>query len=87
MNVLKIKTEYLTNEFRTAENNGLRNFTKCEHCGFEFCESSVDIVYRHRHRMALCSRCTDNFDNITPWSVEHEKACGLPPFPVTRKGV
>lgn len=76
-----IRTESFIDKYRTEKHNGIRNFTKCEHCGFEYTQASVGIVYRHRYRMILCDRCTDNFDGATPWSAEHTRALGLPVFP------
>lgn len=81
------KTESFTEKYRNDKHNGVRNFTKCEHCGYEDrgAESLVSNVYRHRYKKILCDRCTDNFDGVTVWNDENAREKGLSPFP-DRKG-
>jgi uncharacterized protein with PIN domain len=75
-------TNSFTEEYRTAEHNGARQFSRCEHCNHEVNAKSqyIGIVYRHRYKKILCDRCTDNYDCSTIWSDEYAAKQGLPPF-------
>ena len=75
------ETESFKEKYRTQENNGSGQFSKCEYCGYEnpgiF---GVSIKYRHRYKAILCDRCTDNHDCVTVWTDDYAAKQGLPPY-------
>lgn len=75
-------TKSFTDEYRTEEHNGARQFSECEHCGIKHSNCDwIGIVYRHRYKQILCDRCTDNHDRSTVWTDEYAAKNGLPPYP------
>lgn len=78
-------TKQFPDKLRTQEYNGLYGFSECEVCGAREPLYATKIRYCHRARKIMCDRCIDNFDGITPWSDEHARKFGLPPYPNRRE--
>jgi len=85
MNII-YRTETLTEELRDKFNGRIVNlyFSTCEHCKayHKKIDRGIAIRYYWRYRKALCDRCVDNFDGITPWSDRLSFERGLPAFPI-----
>lgn len=77
-----LDTKEFTDKYRVEKCNGIRQFNKCEYCGYETKEGDgIGIVYYHRYKKVLCDRCVDNKDGLTVWSDKRAASIGLPHYP------